>query len=349
MRKLLCAAIGGCAALLAAAGVCRADPIADFYHGKTIRFVIGSNTGGSYDTYSRALAAYLGKHIPGAPAVVTENMPGASGTKSANYLGEVAPKDGTVIGLFNQSMAQRQKLYPNTIHIDLGKFSWIGAMNRSTNVFITWHTSGVRTIEDAKKKEVAMGALAANGGNATYPWLLNAFLGTKFKVVLGYPGGNTIELAMERGEVEGRGAVVWSGLKAGWPQWIQEKKVNILVQIALKKEPDLPDVPLLTDLARTPDELKVMRFLSADSAMGFPVTAPPGIPADRLAALRKAFMDTMNDPEFLKAVEQRKLDIEPSSGEEVQRIVEDITSTPDELIAKINAALEAAGAKTDKN
>jgi tripartite-type tricarboxylate transporter receptor subunit TctC len=342
MRKSVLGGVGVVALFLAAAGVARAQPAEEFYRGKTVKFVVGSNTGGSYDTYSRLLAVHLGKHIPGNPAVVVENMPGASGTKSANYLAEVAPKDGTVIGMFNQSMPQRQMFEPDLIKIDLSKFGWIGAMNASTNVFITWHTTGVRTVDDAKNKQVVMGALSTVGGNSVYPLLLNYFFGTKFKVVLGYTGGNTIQLAMERGEVDGRGAVVWSGLKAGWPHWIKEKKVNVLMQIGLVKEPDLPDVPLFMDLARTPEEKTIFRFISSDSAMGFPVTAPPGIPAERLAVLRKAFLNAMKDPDFLKAVEERKLEIQPSSGEEVQRVVEDMTNTPKEIIAKIQKAMAAA-------
>jgi tripartite-type tricarboxylate transporter receptor subunit TctC len=347
MRKTLLGIVASCATLLASAGLCLADPIEDFYKGRTIKFIVGSNTGGSYDTYSRLLAAYLGKHLPGHPAVVVENMPGASGTKSVNYLADVAPKDGSVIGMFNQSMPQRQMFEPDMIHVDLSKFSWVGAMNASTNVFIVWHTSGIRTVEDAKKKPVMMGALSTVGGNAVYPLLLNYFFGTKFKVVLGYAGGNTIQLAMERGEVDGRGAVVWSGLKAGWPHWVKEKKINVLMQVGLEKEPDLPDVPLFTDLARTPEEKTIFRFISSDAAMGFPVTAPPGIPAERLAALRKAFLEAMKDPEFLKIVDERKLEIQVISGEEVQRVVQDMTSTPKEIIAKIQKALAEAGAQTN--
>jgi tripartite-type tricarboxylate transporter receptor subunit TctC len=218
-------------------------------------------------------------------------------------------------------------------------------MNTSTTVFIAWHTSGVKTLEDARKKEVVMGALSASGGNSVYPLLINAFLGTKFKVVLGYEGGNTIQLAMERGEVDGRAAVVWSGLKAGWPQWIAEKKIAVLLQTGLAKEKDLPDVPLLLDLAKNEEEKAIFRFVSSDSAIGFPVTAPPGIPADRLAALQKAFADTMKDPDFLKAATDRKLEIEPSSGEQVRKVVQDMISTPKDVIAKIKKGLADAEAQ----
>jgi len=345
MRKLLLGGLGICALLLTGGQFGRAQPVEEFYRGKTVKFVVGSNTGGSYDTYSRLLAQFMGRHIPGNPAIVVENMPGASGVKSAQYIAEIAPKDGTVIGMFNQSMPQRQMFEPDQVHFDLGKFGWIGAMNTSTTVFITWHASGVKTLEDAKKKEVVMGALSAAGGNSVYPLLINAFLGTKFKVVLGYQGGNTIQLAMERGEVDGRAAVVWSGLKAGWPHWIAEKKINVLLQTGLTKEQDLPDVPLLLDLAKTPEEKAIFRFVSSDSAMGFPVAAPPGIPADRLSALQKAFLETMKDPEFLKIAAERKLEIEPSTGEQVKKVVDDIINTPKDVIAKIKQGLAEAEAQ----
>src|SRR3954453_1645438 len=263
MRRLVLASLFS----LLAGAAALADPVEDFYKGRQVRFVIGSNTGGAYDFYGRLLANHIGRHIPGNPVVVATNMPGGSGVQSANYLFQIAPKDGSTIGLFNQSMVQRQMLEPESVRFDGGGFSWLGAMTTTTNVFITWHASGVKTLADARTKDVMMGALSSDGGNSIYPLLLNKFLGTRFKVVLGYQGGNTIQLAMERGEVDGRAAVVWSGLKSGWPQWVALKKVNILVQIGLKKESDLPDVPLLIDLAKTPVEQAIFRFVSSDSAM----------------------------------------------------------------------------------
>jgi ABC-type phosphate/phosphonate transport system substrate-binding protein len=215
-------------------------------------------------------------------------------------------------------------------------------MTTTTNVFITWHASGVKTLEDAKTKTVVMGALSSDGGNSVYPQLLNAFLGTRFKVVLGYQGGNTIQLAMERGEVDGRAAVVWSGLKAGWPQWIAERKVNIIVQIGLNKEPDLPDVPLLIDLAKTPVEQAIFRFVSSDSAMGFPIVAPPGAPADRVAALRKAFLSTLADPDLLADAEKRGLPIRPVSGDSVQKAIDRLVSTPKDVVGTLKRAIDDA-------
>jgi tripartite-type tricarboxylate transporter receptor subunit TctC len=325
-----------------AAASARADSIEDFYKGRTLAFIIGSNTGGSYDSYGRLLAAHLGRHVPGNPTVVTQNMPGASGIKSATFLYQIAPKDGATIGTFNQSMGQRQVLEPQSVQFDVSKFSWIGAMASSVNVFITWHTSGVKTIEDAKAKEVVMGALSDDGGNAVYPLLLNKFLGTRFKVVLGYQGGNTIQLAMERGEVDGRGSVIWSGFKAGWPHWIAEHKVNILVQLGLTKDPDLPNVPLLIDLAKDDTQRQIFRLISSDTIMGFPVAAPPGARADRVDALRKAFADTLADPVFAADAEKRNLPIRPSPGDEVQRVMTSIITTPPEVVAILKGAIAEA-------
>jgi tripartite-type tricarboxylate transporter receptor subunit TctC len=320
----------------------RADPIADFYRGRQIRFVIGSNTGGSYDSYGRLLAAHLGRHIPGNPTLVVANMPGASGIQSASYLYQIAPKDGSALGMFNQSMAQRQMLDPDSIRFDVGRFDWLGGMNDSINVFITWYKSGVRTLEDARRKDVVMGALSSDGGNAVYPLLLNRFLGTRFKVVLGYQGGNTIQLAMERGEVDGRGSVIWSGLKAIWPQWIAEGKISVILQMGLRKAPDLPDVPLLLDLATTPQERAIYRFISSDTAMSFPVVAPPGVPAERAAALRQAFAQTMTDPAFLADAGKRGLPVEFISGDDVAAIVHSLITTPSDVIATLKRNVEEA-------
>jgi tripartite-type tricarboxylate transporter receptor subunit TctC len=333
------------ALLLCGANVAHADAVEDFYKGRAVSFIIGSNNGGSYDSYGRLFTAHFGRHMPGNPTIVPQNMPGASGIKSASFMYQIAPKDGSSIGTFNQSMGQRQVLEPQSVQFDVSNFNWIGAMASSVNVFIVWHTSGVKTIEDAKTKEVVMGALSDDGGNAVYPLLLNRFLGTRFKVVLGYQGGNTIQLAMERGEVDGRGSVIWSGFKAGWPQWIAEKKVNILVQLGLTKDPDLPDVPLLIDLAKDPTQAAIFRFISSDTVMGFPIMAPPGAAADRVAALRKGFADTLSDPAFLAEAEKRNLPIRPSSGDEVQKVMTSVVTTPKDVVAVLKQAI--ADAKPD--
>jgi tripartite-type tricarboxylate transporter receptor subunit TctC len=328
------------AALASSGSPTHADPIEDFYKGRQIKFIIGANAGGSYDSYGRLAAQHLGRHIPGNPTIVAANMPGASGMQSAAYLYQIAPRDGSVLGTFNQSMAQRQMLEPDLIRFDAGRFNWIGAMATSTTVFITSSASGVRTLDDARRRDVILGALTNEGGNAVYPLLLNKFLGTRFKLVLGYQGGNTIELAMERGEVEGRGSVIWSGLKALWPQWVAQKKLNVLVQIGLRKEADLPDVPLLIDLARTPQEAAIFRFISSDTAMGFPIVAPPGVPAERVAALRRGFAEMMQDPDFLRDSQQRALPVELIPGEEVEKVVASLIGTPPDVVALLKRSIE---------
>jgi tripartite-type tricarboxylate transporter receptor subunit TctC len=330
------------AALIALSEAACADPVEDFYKGRQLKLIIGSNSGGAYDAYGRLLAAHLGRHIPGQPTIVASNMPGASGVQSAVYLQQIAPRDGSTLGLFNQSIGQRQMIDPEAARFDAGAFHWLGAMAITTNVFITWYASGVRSLDDARSKDVVMGALSSDGGNAVYPLLLNRFLGTRFKVVLGYQGGNTIQYAMERGEVDGRAAVVWSGLKAGWPHWIAQKKINVLLQIGFSKEPDLPEVPLLIDLAKTPVERAIFRFVSSDSAMGFPVVAPPGVAPERVAALRKAMQAAMADPAFRADAERRGLPIQPVTGEDVQTVVEALIATPKDVIATLKQSIEDA-------
>jgi tripartite-type tricarboxylate transporter receptor subunit TctC len=339
MRELLlCLVI----ALEGVATTALADSVEDFYRSRQVKLVIGANTGGSYDSYGRLLAAHLGRHIPGNPTVVPVNMPGASGIQSASYLFQVAPCDGSVLGMFNQSMGQRRVLEPNSIRFDSGRFNWLGAMSSSTTVFITWHASGVKTLADAKLKDVVMGALSSDGGNAVYPLLLNRFLGTRFKVVLGYPGGNTIQVAMERGEVDGRGSVIWSGLKAGWPQWVAERKINVILQLGLAKEQDLAEVPLLIDLAKTPAEEAIYRFISSDTAMAFPVVAPPCAAPEIVNALRKAFEQTMADPVFLSDAEKRGLSVRFVSGGDVQTIVSSLIGTPKEVLTILKRSIEEA-------
>jgi tripartite-type tricarboxylate transporter receptor subunit TctC len=344
MRLLAPLSLHVIALLAATHGVARADAIEDFYRGRQLKLVIGANTGGAYDSYGRLLAAHVGRHIPGNPTVVVANMPGASGMQSATYLHQIAARDGSILGLFNQSMPQREMLEPDSVRFDAATFNWLGSMHTTTSVFIAWHASGVKTLDDTKTKDVVMGALSSDGGNAVYPLLLNRFLGTRFKVVLGHQGGNTIQLAMERGEVDGRASVVWSGLKSGWPQWIAGGKINVILQIGLRKEPDLPDVPLLIDLANSQVEQAIFRFVSSDSAMGFPVVTPPGLPADRAAALRNAFLSTLADPAFLGDAERRGLPIHASAGEEVQKVVGALMSTPKDVLATVKRSIEEAKA-----
>jgi tripartite-type tricarboxylate transporter receptor subunit TctC len=335
----------GVAALLGVNGITSAgaDPVEDFYKGKTISFVIGYSPGGGYDVYARLVARFMGEHIPGKPQIVPRNMPGASSRVAAAYVYNVAPKDGTVLATGDQSLSVAQAM-GEKLQFDTTKFIYIGNPSAENNTTVTWHTSPVKTIEDAKKQEVPMGA---TGGSTSsqYPRAMNAVLGTKFKVIIGYPGGNDINLAMERGEVAGRGSNSWASWKATRPDWLRDKKINILVQIGLKKAPDLPDVPLLMDLASNPEDRAVLQLLSAPSGIGRPIFTTPGVPEDRVKALRAAFEATIKDPAFIEEAKKAQLEVDPVSGEELQKIVNDIIATP-EPIAKRLAEIIAEGKDT---
>jgi tripartite-type tricarboxylate transporter receptor subunit TctC len=304
--------------------------VEDFYKGKNIDLVIGYSPGGGYDLYARMVGQHIGKHIPGNPTIIPRNMPGAGSRTAVAWIANVAPKDGLAIATADQSLSVAQAMGDKALtdmKIDTSKLIYIGNPSADNNTTSMWHTSKVKTIEDAMKIEAPMGA---TGGSTSsqYPRAMNALLGTKFKIILGYPGGNDINLAMERGEVEGRGSNAWASWKSTRMDWIKEKKISILVQIGLTKAPDLPDVPLMMDLAKNADDKAVLKLLSASTTIGRPLFTSPGVPEERVKALRKAFDDTMKDPEFLKDAQTRGFDINPVNGEEMQKIVVDIVATP---------------------
>src|SRR6476660_5271887 len=261
--------------------------VEDFYRGKKLDMIIGYSPGGTYDLYARLVARYLGNYIPGKPLIVPRNMPGAGSRAAANWVYNVAPKDGTVLATADQSLSLQQAVGDKRINFDTTKFIYIGNPNVENNITASWHTSGIKTIDDAKKREVTAGA---TGGSTSsqYPKAMNALLGTKFKIILGYPGGNDVNLALEKGEVAGRGSNSWASWKSTRPDWLANKKINILVQIGLNKAPDLPDVPLLMDLAKNDQDRAVLKLLSAPSAIGRPIFTTPGVPDDRVKALRAA-------------------------------------------------------------
>ena len=304
-----------------------ADPIEDFYRNKTIDMVIGYSPGGTYDLYARLVGRFLGDFIPGKPRIVIRNMPGGGSRVAATYVYNVAPKDGTVIATGDQSLSIEQAMGDKSLAIDVNRFQYIGSPIAENNTLVTWYTSGVKTIEDARQKEVPVGA---TGGSTSsqYPKAMNALLGTKFKIIMGYPGGNDISLAMEKGEVMGRGSNAWGAWKSTHPDWVRDKKINILVQIGLKKADDLPDTPLLMDLARTDEDRAVLKLLSASGSIGRPLFMAPGVPAERVKALREAFNHMVKDKAFLDAAAAEKFEISPVPGEELQRLVSEIVATP---------------------
>ena len=338
LRAKAVAAVGFALVMAAAAAgpVAAQDSVADFYHGKTIRLIIGYSPGGGYDSYARLVAQFMGKYIPGNPAIVPQNMPGAGSRKAAAFMEKVAKQDGTFLATADQALAVAQAMHDPRLKVDAGSFNYIGSTVQDNNVLITWHTSGIKTIDDAMKKSVPIGATGSATGSA-YPKVMNAILGTKFKIVGGYPGGKDINMAMENGEVAGRGSVNWASLKPlGWQQG---GKVNVLVQVGLRSEPDLKGVPLLFALAKDDNDRKMLRLLCSAAAVGRPIFTTPNVPKARVEALRKAFDKMVADPDFLKAAESEGLNIDPTSGAELQKTVQDILATPPALGQKLGSII----------
>jgi tripartite-type tricarboxylate transporter receptor subunit TctC len=323
------------AAAVLLAPCAHAQSPAEFYKGKNVELYIGYSVGGGYDIYARLLAKHMGKHIPGNPNVLPKNMEGAGSLRLANWLYNVAPKDGTAFGIIGRGTGFDPLLGRGRgAQFEAAKYTWIGSANDEVSVCVAWHTSGIRRFEELMTKELTVGGTGAAADTDQFPRIMNAMLGTKMKIVTGYPGGNDVGLAMERGEVNGRCGWSWSSVKATHPKWIEEKKINVLIQLALEKHPDLKDVPLITDLATTEEQRAIFRLIFARQVMGRPFLAPPGIPADRAAALRKAFMDTMKDKEFLADAEKGQLEITPVSGEDIQKLVIETHQTPAEIAKK---------------
>jgi tripartite-type tricarboxylate transporter receptor subunit TctC len=321
-------------AALSASAAAAQSP-AEFYKGKNnVDLYIGYSVGGGYDVYARLLARHMGKHIPGNPTVVPKNMEGAGSLRLANWLYNVAPKDGSTFGIIGRGTGFDPLLGKKGAQFDATKYNWIGSANNEVSVCVAWHTTGITKIEELYGKELTVGGTGASADTDQFPRVTNGVLGTKFKVITGYPGGNDIGLAMERGEVMGRCGWSFSSVKSTHMNWLNEKKINLLVQLALKKHPELPNVPLIVDLAKSEEQKRILRIIFARQVMGRPFLAPPGVPEDRVAALRKAFMDTMQDKDFLAEAEKAQLEITPESGEEIQELVTDLYKTPPEIAKK---------------
>lgn len=325
--------------LAALAGPAAAEPIADFYRGKTINLMIGVNVGGSYDRDARLAARYLGSHIPGQPTIVAQNMIGGGGIVMSNYLQTIAPQDGTTIGMIPNTMVVSQLVGMASVRFDMGKFHWIGSvMPTAHSAMAAWHASGVASIADARAAQVSAGASPKGSFLYTMPALLNEFLGTRFKIVAGYQGIASVYLALERGEVDSLG-ITWEEFKVQKPDLIRDRKVRILVQSAPKAR-DLPDVPSVDELAKDEADRGAMNFLLAGDALGRPLAAPPGTPAERVEALRAAFDETMKDPRFLHDVEVSRTELGPIAGATLQHAVEQILTTPKQWIARAKVVLE---------
>lgn len=329
-------------ALLAvcAASPCPAQTPAEFYKGKTIELDIGLSVGGAYDAYARMLARTMGKYIPGNPLIVPRTMEGAGSMRLANYLYNAAPRDGTTFGTINRGTPFEPLLGNTGAQFDARRYNWLGSTNNEVSVCVASATSGIATFEDARTRELVVGASGPSADTYQFPKIINAVLGTKFKIVTGYPGGNDIDLAMERGEVQGRCSWSWTSVKGLHQAWLDQHKLNILFQMGLSKHRELPDVPLVVDLAKTDEERAILQLIFARQVMAWPFVAPPDVPADRVAALRQAFVQTMRDKDFQAEADKASLEITPVSGADIQTLVEKIYATPAALTHKTAALLQ---------
>jgi tripartite-type tricarboxylate transporter receptor subunit TctC len=336
MRGLLMA---GLLALSSAAA--RADAVEDFYKGKSITILIGYSPGGSYDASARVLAKYMGKYIPGKPNIVTQNMPGAGTLTLVNNLYNVAPKDGTTFGIFARGMAMEPLIGRSDTRFDSSKFTWIGSSANEISLCATYGTSPVKTWPDALSKEFSVAGNGSGSDPDVFTNTLRNLFGLKGRLITGFPGSAEISLAMERGEVDGRCGWSWSSVKAEKSDWLKDGKLNLVVQLALQKANDLPNVPLILDLAANDKQRQILKLIFARQTMGRPFAAPPGVPADRARALRAAFDATMKDPEFLAEADKRGLEVNPVSGVEAQKLIDDLYATPKETLEAAKDATEA--------
>ena len=343
VRHLVC-----CATILAATTAtpaASAESIADFYRGKTVTIYVGFGPGGGYDAYGQLLGMHIGRHIPGQPTVIVKHMPGAGSLALANYLYNVAPADGTAFGIVAAGVALAPLIGAPTekasVRYDASKFAWLGSLEKFTAIGIAWHTSGFRTLEDAKVRELRFGSTGPASGAEGYAVLLNELLGTKNKAIRGYRGSNDITLAMERGEVDGFYGWCWTCMKADRPQYITEKKVNVLVQLALEPEPEMAGVPFVLDLIKDRKDNQVVRLVLAGLAMSRPFAAPPALPAERLQALRAAFVDTANDPVFLAAAMKAGRDISLFRGEQIDALLRESYALPGDVVRRATEVFSA--------
>lgn len=329
-------------AALVAAGPASADAVADFYRGKSINIIVGYSAGGGYDVYARAVGRYIGKHVPGNPSIVVNNMPGAGSLASANYLYNVAPKDGTAMATFGRGIAMEPLIGSGKFQFDATKFNWIGSVSTELSVCAVTQKSKVKSFEDTLTTEIAMGGEGAGSDPDTYANLVRALTGSKLKLVTGYPGGNDMAMAAERGELDGRCGWSWGSVKATRPNWASgPDKLRVLLQLAVSRSPEMPDVPTILEKTKSESDKQVVRLIVSRQTIARPYAAPPAVPAERVKALRAAFDATMKDPDFLAEAKKLSLEIDPVSGAEMQTLIEDLYKSPPEVLARAREVMAA--------
>lgn len=339
MLKRLLAGAAAVAAALTLAPAARADAVSDFYKGKDVTIVVAFDAGGGYAIYARTLAQFWGKHIPGNPNVIVQFMPGAGGVKAANYLYNVAPKDGSFAGMPSNSYALGQALQDPGVKYDAAEFYHLGRMDNMNSAIMVWHTAPAVTLKDMAEKETLFGGTGKTSQDYLNPTLMKHLLGLKYRVVLGYTGSKEINLAMERGETHAM-ANSWASVKSVLAHNLATKKIIPVAMVSLSPAKDAPEIPVVMNLAKNEEDRAVLEMMAATTAVGRVFILPPGVPAERAAALRKGFADTLADPEFVAEADKRKMDLDPMSGEEVQKIVVKLAKSPPALVAKFKAAIE---------
>jgi len=322
----------------------RADPIADFYKGRTISWILSAGAGGGYSSYALAFAPYFSAHIPGNPSIVVQNMPGGGGIRAMLYLDSVAPKDGTTLGLVHSSVPFAPLYGIRAASFDPRTMNWIGSIDASTGICVAWHTSGIATWQDLLEKPFVVGGTGAGSQMETMPVMLNKLFGTKIKVISGYVGGNDIYLAMERGEIQGRCGGLISSIRSTRPDWFPQKKVNVPIQIATARNSLFPDTPTVMELAKDDRTKSILQLILAPLEMDRPILAPPGVPAERVAALAAAFHAAMNDPAFIAEAEKDHLEIREIAGSRVAQILNNAYAMPPDIIKAATDAMSLTGA-----
>ena len=335
------------AALLALCpAIAQAQHADEFYKGKTISIITSTGAGGPYDLAARALARHMPRHIPGAPSMVVRNMPGGGHTLAANFMAIQAPRDGTTIATISNTIPLHQVVDGKGVRYDARTFNWIGSLGISSLITVAWSTAGIRTIEDAMSREVITGATGAGSGTWLYPNAMNQLLGTRFKIVTGYTSSAEVDLAMQRGEIAARSGGSYIGYVQERPDWLREKKVNILVQIGAERDKDLADVPLMHELAKSDEARRLLNLVSSPVKVGRPYLAPPDVPAERVALLRRGFDALMKDDAFLAEAKSLALEIAPMSGDKLAAVIEETVNVPAGLLTQVRALVgggEAAG------
>ncbi len=313
---------------------------AEFYKGRTIEIGISSTVGGGYDAHARMLARHMSKYVPGNPAIVPKNIEGAGGLRLANLLYNTAPRDGTSFGTIYRATAFEPLFGNKAAQFDATRFTYIGSASSEVSLCVSWHASGIATFADMLSKELVVAHSGAGADAYQFSKIINGVLGTRMRLIGGYRGGNEMLLAMERGEVGGRCGWSWSSVQATRREWIERKQVNLLTQLALSKHPDIPGVPLVIDLAKTDEQRNILRLVFARQQIAYPFLAPPGVPQDRVEALRTAFLKAMADPELLADAQKARLEILPVSGSEVQKLVAELYATPAPVVEKASEMLK---------